>query len=115
MLIPTRAPMAAKKSRPQLLREFALTLPGAWEDFPWGDTVIKVRKKIFVFLGEGDEVVLSWDDVTYELRGTCGTVRVTADDATRWSIAPPAEESVPGQMAAVQGTLYATAEVKEPK
>jgi hypothetical protein len=29
----------------------------------------------------GAETVLAWDDVTYELRGTCGVVRVTADDA----------------------------------
>lgn len=33
------------------LREFALTYPEAWEDFPWDERVIKVRKKIFVFLG----------------------------------------------------------------
>lgn len=32
------------------VRSFALGLPEAWEDFPWGDCVIKVRKKIFVFL-----------------------------------------------------------------
>ena len=30
----------------------------------------------------GDETVLSWDDVDYDLRGTCGVVRVTADHAT---------------------------------
>jgi predicted DNA-binding protein (MmcQ/YjbR family) len=30
---------------------FALSLPEAWEDHPWGDTVVKVRKKIFVFVG----------------------------------------------------------------
>jgi predicted DNA-binding protein (MmcQ/YjbR family) len=30
---------------------FALSLPEAWEDCPWGDTVVKVRKKIFVFVG----------------------------------------------------------------
>ena len=37
------------------LHELALTYPGAWEDHPWGDTVVKVGKKIFVFLGEGSE------------------------------------------------------------
>jgi predicted DNA-binding protein (MmcQ/YjbR family) len=35
---------------PDLLR-FALSLPEAWEDRPWGDTVAKVGKKIFVFVG----------------------------------------------------------------
>jgi hypothetical protein len=30
----------------------------------------------------GTETVLAWDDVTYDLRGTCGVVRVTADHAT---------------------------------
>jgi predicted DNA-binding protein (MmcQ/YjbR family) len=34
------------------LRGEALGFPGAWEDHPWGDTVVKVGKKIFVFLGE---------------------------------------------------------------
>jgi len=33
------------------LLAFALTLPEAWEDHPWGDTVAKVRAKVFVFLG----------------------------------------------------------------
>jgi predicted DNA-binding protein (MmcQ/YjbR family) len=38
------------------LREFALGLPGAHEDFPWGERVIKVNKKVFVFLGsDGDD------------------------------------------------------------
>src|ERR1700712_5809386 len=37
------------------LREYALTLPEAWADSPWGDdSVVKVRKKIFVFLGSAD-------------------------------------------------------------
>jgi predicted DNA-binding protein (MmcQ/YjbR family) len=35
-----------------LLRERALTFPGAWEDHPWGDTCVKVGKKIFAFFGE---------------------------------------------------------------
>ena len=30
----------------------------------------------------GAETVLSWDGATYDLRGTCGVVRVSADDAT---------------------------------
>ncbi|MGR8007182.1 MmcQ/YjbR family DNA-binding protein [Streptomyces hypolithicus] len=36
------------------VREFALTLPGAVEEYPWGETVVKVNKKIFVFLGVDD-------------------------------------------------------------
>jgi len=35
------------------LRAFALTLPETNEEFPWGDPVVKVRKKIFIFLGQG--------------------------------------------------------------
>ena len=45
-----------KKKKPPdpatLLRERALTFPGAWEDHPWGDTCMKVGKKIFAFFGE---------------------------------------------------------------
>ena len=33
------------------LVKFALTYPEAWEDHPWEETVVKVRKKIFVFTG----------------------------------------------------------------
>src|SRR5512132_3134897 len=33
------------------LRKFALSLPGATEDFPWGERVAKVNGKVFVFLG----------------------------------------------------------------
>lgn len=36
------------------LRDFALGFPGAREEFPWGERVIKVGKKVFVFLGMAD-------------------------------------------------------------
>ncbi|MFF8970939.1 MmcQ/YjbR family DNA-binding protein [Streptomyces sp. NPDC014995] len=36
------------------VRGFALGLPGATEEFPWGETVAKVDKKVFVFLGVDD-------------------------------------------------------------
>jgi predicted DNA-binding protein (MmcQ/YjbR family) len=35
----------------QTLLEFALTLPEAFEDFPWGERNMKVGKKIFASLG----------------------------------------------------------------
>lgn len=30
---------------------FAAQLPEAWEDHPWGESVFKVGKKVFVFFG----------------------------------------------------------------
>lgn len=37
-----------------------LTLPEAWEDHPWGETAIKVRKKIFLFVGLGETLSLGF-------------------------------------------------------
>jgi predicted DNA-binding protein (MmcQ/YjbR family) len=34
-------------------RACAAALPEAWEDHPWGETVYKVGKKVFVFFGSG--------------------------------------------------------------
>jgi predicted DNA-binding protein (MmcQ/YjbR family) len=34
------------------LRDYALSFPEAVEEFPWDERVVKVRGKIFVFLGE---------------------------------------------------------------
>jgi len=39
-----------KRAREHVLA-FALSLPGAAEDFPWGERVVKVNGKVFVFLG----------------------------------------------------------------
>jgi predicted DNA-binding protein (MmcQ/YjbR family) len=39
------------KKAESVLRRYALAFPGAVEEFPWGERVIKVRGKIFVFLG----------------------------------------------------------------
>ena len=33
------------------VRAFAAGLPEAWEDHPWGESVYKVGKKVFVFFG----------------------------------------------------------------
>jgi predicted DNA-binding protein (MmcQ/YjbR family) len=43
-------PSAAWKA----LKRYAAQKPGAWEDDPWGETVYKVGKKVFVFLGHLD-------------------------------------------------------------
>lgn len=48
------APAEAKKVRRALV-QFALGLPGAFEDHPWGETVAKVKGgKVFVFFGMGE-------------------------------------------------------------
>jgi len=39
------------KQAEQILRDVALAYPGTHEDFPWGERVVKVNKKVFVFMG----------------------------------------------------------------
>ena len=41
----------ARKAHAELLK-FALAYPEAWEDHPWGETVAKVKTKVFVFFGK---------------------------------------------------------------
>ena len=51
--------MKPKTARARLLAK-ALSYPETREDHPWGDTVVKVKEKVFVFLGpEGDELGFS--------------------------------------------------------
>jgi predicted DNA-binding protein (MmcQ/YjbR family) len=42
---------ASHKEAESVLRDYALSFPEATEEFPWGERVIKVKGKIFVFLG----------------------------------------------------------------
>lgn len=37
------------------LRNYALGLPEAYEEFPWGHSAIKVKGKAFLFMGTGDD------------------------------------------------------------
>ena len=39
------------KAAQEMLRAFAMALPGAYEDHPWGELVVKVHNKVFVFFG----------------------------------------------------------------
>ena len=41
------------------LLAFALSLPEAWEDHPWGERVAKVRGKVFVFFGRDDSTLIT--------------------------------------------------------
>ena len=48
MSAPTRKLSKAEAA----LRAFALTYPGATEEYPWGERVIKIKGKVFLFLGQ---------------------------------------------------------------
>ena len=43
--------MATPAQARKKLMAYALEFPGAFEDHPWGEDVVKVNKKIFVFFG----------------------------------------------------------------
>jgi predicted DNA-binding protein (MmcQ/YjbR family) len=43
--------MSSAARTAEALRVYALGLPEAHEDFPWGERVAKVRGKVFVFFG----------------------------------------------------------------
>lgn len=63
------------------LRQWCLALDGAWEDHPWGESVFKVRQKIFVFTGSGDppasvtlKVTPEWREVLLAEEDGCAFV-----------------------------------------
>ena len=51
----TRSDSSRARRAEAALRAFALGYPGAREEFPWGDRVVKVAKKVFVFMGTTDD------------------------------------------------------------
>ena len=54
---PYRAAVSELSRAVQALRRVALSYPEAVEDCPWGDRTIKVRGKIFLFLGQDKETL----------------------------------------------------------
>ena len=59
--------MAERDPRRRLV-EAALSYPGAIEDFPWGERVAKVNKKIFAFFGADDATT---SGMTVKLPSSC--------------------------------------------
>jgi predicted DNA-binding protein (MmcQ/YjbR family) len=59
---PTSTPLPPELAAVQRLRDdlraYAFALPGAWEDHPWGESVAKVGKKVFVFFGMSSDAYL---------------------------------------------------------
>ena len=51
-------PKGSKKAE-TTIRDFAMSYPGAHEDFPWGERAIKVNGKAFVFMSNGGELGFS--------------------------------------------------------
>jgi predicted DNA-binding protein (MmcQ/YjbR family) len=58
--------LADPKRTHRRVLEFALGLPEAHEDHPWGETVMKVGKKVFVFLGSEESP--TWPSMSIKLR-----------------------------------------------
>ena len=52
-------PGSVPKGVAGVLRTLALSYPGAHEEFPWGERVVKVKGKVFVFLGREDPIGIS--------------------------------------------------------
>lgn len=63
------------------LQKKARAYPGAWEDHPWGETVYKVGKKVFVFMSSGK------DDGSFGL--SCKLTQSSEAAITMFSFAAP--------------------------
>jgi len=88
--------MTARRELGEHLRRFGLSLPGAYEDHPWGELVLKAKKKVFVFLGRPGEALRfsvklpksgerlldqDWAEPTGYGLGKSGWVTLTVDGA----------------------------------
>ena len=84
-----------------ILRDYAMSFPAATEDFPWGERAVKVNKKVFVFMGQGeagfgisvklpqsleDALALEYTEPTHYGLGKHGWVTVHLDQAPNISI-----------------------------
>ena len=84
-----------------ILRDYAMFFPAATEDFPWGERAVKVNKKVFVFMGQGeagfgisvklpqsleDALALEYTEPTHYGLGKHGWVTVHLDLAPNISI-----------------------------
>lgn len=47
--------MTENRRRYEALIQYGLALPEAWEDHPWGEIALKVRKKVFLFSHYSEE------------------------------------------------------------
>ena len=79
----------------QALHRYGLGMPGAYEDHPWGELVLKAGGKVFVFLGRPEETLgfsvklprsgvrlldEDWAEPTHYGLGKSGWVTVTVDE-----------------------------------
>jgi hypothetical protein len=71
------APPPAHKKAEAALRAAALAYPEASEHHPWGETAMKVKGKVFLFMGQGDG---AWG-ISVKLPLSCG-VALTLPFAT---------------------------------
>ncbi len=53
----TKKAKSAKETHETILRNYALTFPEAYEEFPWGERALKVKKKVFVFMGKDQDAL----------------------------------------------------------
>jgi predicted DNA-binding protein (MmcQ/YjbR family) len=79
--------MASRKELHRQVVKFALSLPGAWEDHPWEETVAKVGKKVFAFFGDPDGEY--GPAMTVKLREShAGAVGVPGAEETGYGLGP---------------------------